>query len=165
MILPEHIPANPQHQRFADAHLAGANIADAYLAAGYKCNRHSASHAGKRLLKSKAVQTYIAHLQQAAASDSLLTILEIRHFLARIVRKPITALSLDTDTDADLIKSYATNTTEVSENVRLEKLDPLKAIEIDLKLSGNDPEQSNLRTLAAAIASLAAVHPLPDDRM
>lgn len=160
------IPKNPQHQRFADRILAGDSLVDAYLAAGFKCTRNSAMHAGKRMVKRKDVSAYIRAVQAVAATSSVLTVIEIREYLARVVRKPITTLTLDEDEkDADLIKAYTINETEKSTSKRIEKYDALKAIEIDLKLSGNDPEQNNMRALADAIAALAPASPLPTGKM
>lgn len=159
------IPKDPRHQRFADRFLAGDSIVDAYLAAGYKCGRQSAMHSGTRLHKSKAVQAYIRAVQAASATASTLTVQEKREFLARIVRTPITRLDHEEEENADLIKKYTVNESENSSNRSLEKLDPLKAIEIDNKLSGDDAESNSISELAAAIASLGGASPLPQDKM
>ena len=165
MIDPELIPKDPRHQRFADRHLAGDSVVDAYLAAGYKCGRASAMHSGTRLHKSKAVQAYIRAVQAASATATTLTVQEKREFLARIVRTPITSLDHEEEENADLIKKYTVNESEKSSNRSLEKLDPLKAIEIDNKLSGDDSESNAITELAQAIASLGGPSPLPQDKM
>lgn len=157
------IPKDPRKQIFADAVLAGDTLADAYIKAGFKPkNRKVAESAATRLRHRAEVQEYIESVQASAADASVLTLMEKRRFLARIVRTPITNLHPDEEKDADLIKSFATTTGELSSSMRLEKLDPLKAIEIDNKLSGNDPEANALKELAAAIGALGATtSPLP----
>lgn len=151
------LPKDPRHQRFADLLLAGQhNATEAYLEAGFKCTRKSAKDAAKRLRRHPEVLAYIRAMQERLAEQSFLSIQEIRKFCARVVRTPITKLDPHQETDADLIKSYRSQESELGSSHSLEKLDPFKAIEIELKLSGNDPEQENLRVLAAAIGALAA---------
>jgi phage terminase small subunit len=158
------LPPDARHQRFADLILAGRDQTDAYLEAGFQAARRTARANAARLRKSVPVTAYIQAMQAHAAEQSLLSVLEIRRFCARVVRTPITALSPDQETDADLIKTYSVNHSEVSTSTRLEKHDPFKAIEIDLKLSGQDPETNALRDLAAALSQLGE-SPLPSDKM
>jgi len=167
MIAPELIPRNPAHQRFADRHLAGDSLVDAYLAAGFKCTRTSAMHAGKRLFKRKDVQAYIKAIQASAADDSVLTLLERRRFYARIVRTPIMAIDPEhpEHKDGDLIRKYKRTTDEFKDNWEIEKLDPLKACELDTKAAGEDTEANGLSELAAAISSLGSAGPIPTGKL
>lgn len=161
-------PKDPRKQRFADLLLRGGKtITEAYLESGFACsNRAAAGAAGTRLRKHPEVIAYMNAVQASAADESVLTILEKRKFLARVVRTPITKLDLESDEDADLIKSYSQTTGEMSSSLRLEKLDPLKAIEIDNKLCGDDPEANAVRELAAAVAALGQQSsPLPTGKL
>jgi phage terminase small subunit len=159
------LPKDPRHQRFADLLLQGqCNATEAYLRAGYKCSRKSAADAAKRLRRHEEVRAYMQAMQAKAAEATFLTMQEIRQFCARVVRTPITALDPHQEKDADLIKSYRTQESELGSSHSLEKLDPFKAIEIELKLSGNDPEQENIRQLAEAIGALASPV-LPQDTL
>jgi len=160
-----NLPAEPRHQRYADLRLRGLSTFDAYIGAGYKAKRQSAQHAAKRLEKRKDIRDYMQAIKEQAADATCLSVLEIRQFCARIVRTPITKLDVEKEADSDLIKSYSKTETELSNSIRLEKLDPLKAIEIDMKLSGDDPETNAQSQLAAAIASLAPASALPEGKM
>lgn len=153
--LPIHnLPKDPRHQRFADCLLSGMSVTDAYLAAGFNVKRSSATAAGKRLRKAPDVAAYIKAVQSEAADESVLTLLEKRQFLARIVRTPITSIDIEEKENADLIKSYSSSTSEMGNSLRLEKHCPLKAIEIDNKIGGDDPEADAIKALADAIGSL-----------
>lgn len=155
------IPKNPRHQRFADRVLAGDNLVTAYLAAGYKGTPISASSHAAKLRKRKDVAEYIQAIQQRAADESTLTLTEIRRFLARIVRTPLTQLHPEQPENADLIKMIS----RTASSTRLEKLDPLKAIEIDLKLTGKDPETNLLQQMAKALETIPAPGPVPTDTL
>lgn len=155
------LPKDPRHQNFADRVLAGENLVTAYLAAGYKGTPISASSNAAKLRKRKDVAAYILAIQGRAADSSTLTLMEIRRFLARIVRTPLTELGPDQPENADLIKTIA----RTASSTRIEKLDPLKAIELDLKLTGKDPETNLLHQMAKAMEGIPAPTPIPEDRL
>lgn len=159
------IPLNPRHQRFADAVCAGETLTAAYLKAGFKCSRATAQANAKKLRRRHDVVRYIRAMQSQMAEATLLSIREILEFCARIVRTPITKLDPNNEQNADLIKSYSVNETEMGRSIRLEKHDPFKAIEIHLKLTNEDPETNALKDLAAAIGALGAKSPIPPDKM
>lgn len=160
------LPKDPRVQRFADLILGDVKPADAYVQAGFKPgNRVSAQTLGTRMRRRADVQAYIRAIQQAAANETVLSVLEKRRFLARIVRTPLCKLDPERETDGDLIKSHSSSSSKTSSSTRIEKLDPLKAIEIDNKLSGDDAEANALTQLAAAIDALASASPVPTDRM
>jgi len=87
-----------------------------------------------------------------------------RKFSSKKLRRAVSFLC-SSICGSDLIKKYTVNESENSSNRSLEKLDPLKAIEIDNKLSGDDAESNSISELAAAIASLGGASPLPQDKM
>jgi phage terminase small subunit len=167
MIDPALIPKNPAHQRFSDRYLAGDSLVAAYLAAGFKCSRDSAYMGGKRMLKRKDIQAYIKAIQSQAADDSVMTLLERRRFYARIKRTPIMAIDPNhpQHKDGDLIRKYKRTTDEFKDNWEIEKLDPLKACELDTKAAGEDTEANGLSDLAAAIRSIGSASPIPSGRM
>ena len=150
------IPADPAHQRFADRHLAGDSITDAYLAAGYKCGRASAQTGGKRLIKRPDVAAYIAAIQSKAADASVMTLLERRRFYARIVRTPLMSINPDASDfkDGDLIRKFKRQSSESAETWEIEKLDPLKACELDTKAAGEDSGDNLLSELTQALQNL-----------
>ena len=155
----------PRYQRFADRLLAGDNYTDAYVAAGFKCRRENVGKSAWRLKQHPQIAAYLEAAQRRASDEACLTLREIRHFLARIVRTPITKLDPTDKANADLIKTYSLTERGTSSSRRLEKLDPLKAIEMDLKLSGNDPGTNTVRQLAEALAALGSDSPIPDEVM
>lgn len=152
------LPKDPRHQRYADGILSGLDGWEAYQRAytlGKKKPAKASCHTGHKRLKGKPdVIAYLRAIRQQSAGTTLLSVNEKREFFARIVRTPITSLSHEREENADLIKSYSVNESETSSNVRLEKLDPLKAIELDNKLAGEDPETNLLSQLAQALTSI-----------
>ena len=168
------LPKVLEHQRFADLILGGMSPTDAYKKARVKGKKKGAKPASvhtmaSRLLKNVEVSAYIAAVRQESAKGSVLTLTEIREFHARIVRTPVRAIDPnDPDhKDGDLILKYKYTTTEgggVHEEIV--KLDPLKAIAMDIKLSGDDPEANALQQMADAFSKLGNLKtPLPVDRM
>jgi phage terminase small subunit len=161
------IPTDPRHQRFADELIKGSTLVDAYLAAGFKCTRVSALQNAKRLRKRADIDAYITSLQRAAADASTLSLLEKRRFLARVVRTPLAKLDPEDPDHAhgDLVKSFALNESENSTSRRIEKLDPLKAIELDNKLDASSPENEQAAALTEAILSLGSGNALPGGKL
>lgn len=161
------LPKDPRHQRFADNHLAGMSLTEAYLRAGYKVSRASAGRCAKRLAKTPAVLAYLENLRQEAAKAAVLTVEEKRRFFARIVRVPLARIDPDNpeDPNADLVESYRRSDTETGSSIAVKKLSPLAAIEADNKLSGDgQPEAGAVSELAKALCALAGPV-LPADRM
>lgn len=161
------LPKDPRHQRFADLVLQGQPLVEAYLGAGFNCSRESAYHAGKRLRKRAEVEAYIQSIQSAAADESVLTILEKRRFLARVVRIGLAKLDFDNpdDPNADLIKSHSLTESESSTSRRIEKHDPLKAIQIDNDLDAATPANQHQKDLADAILALSSTESLPSGKL
>lgn len=164
MIDPALIPKKPQHQRFADRLLAGDAPADAYLAAGYKAaSRKVAIRCAQRLAKTKGIQAYMRAVQAEAAQGAVASVRYKRELLFEIMDTPL--MDIDpkhpTKKHGRLIKKYKSSEL----GIEIEKICPLKAMEIDNKLSGDDPEQNNMRALADAIASLASSTAIPTGKM
>ena len=156
------LPAKPEHQRFADLRLAGKSLNEAYTGAGYKPTRGSASNA-KRIEKRDDVKAYMTAVRQQAAQASVMDMQEKRLFFARIVRTPITAINMDDpdDPNHDIVKKFKRRVKEGNEADpeawiydEFEKLDPLKAIELDNRLDEEDPETKALDEMAKLFSTL-----------
>lgn len=166
---PIPLPKDPRHQRFADLVLGGMRAAEAYRKAGFKAkSKSSILSLASRMSKNVNVLAYMDAVRRASAKETVLGVLEKREFLARIVRTPL--MSIDPHhpehKDGDLIRKYKRVTGEDSDRVEIEKLDALKALAEDNKLSGDDPEANAAAALAEAFAQLAAgMATLPQDRM
>jgi len=159
MKTPPPLPKDPLHQRFADILLLETHVTNqaAYLRVYPKARPKSANTMAKRLLKRPDVIAYMTAVRAAAADDTTLSLLEKRRFLARIVRTPL--LSIDPNhpnhKDGDLLLKYKNTTTELGGTEEIVKHCPLKAIEIDNKLSGDDPETNSLQAIAEALHGIA----------
>jgi|GEM_PF-4907715 len=162
---PIPLPQDPRHQRYADLRLQNVKKTDAYMASGYKCRRSSAAAAATRVEKRSDVRAYMTAIRLSAAGDSCLDLLEIRRFLARVVRTPFAEIDPDSPEHSDLILSLSRSTSEASASSSLRKLDPLKAIEIDIKLSGDDPETNAASQLTELLLTLCHAHPIPNDTL
>lgn len=151
------VPKDPRHLKFADLVLNGEQPSKAYKMAGYNAKTlQSRSTAAGRLLKNVEVSRYLDAMRKEACKGKVLTLQAKREFLARVVLTPL--LSIDPHgPDGDLIVKYKNTVTEEGGVVDMVKVDPLKAIDLDNKLSGDDPESNATAGLAAAIAGLGAL--------
>lgn len=158
------VPKNPQHLRFADFILNGDKASVAYAKAGYTASTpQSLATCASRLLKDVDISTYLDAMRQRAAKGKVLTLQAKREFLARIVQTPLMKID-PRGPDGDLILKYKNTVTEIGGTEEIVKLDPLKAIELDNKLSGDDAESGAMNGLAAALASLPrASGPVADE--
>jgi phage terminase small subunit len=163
------LPKDPRHQRFADLVLGGMAAAEAHRKAGFKGSTpQSRATSACRMLKNVHIVAYMAAVRQESALDTVLSVLEKREFLARIVRTPLMAIDPHDPQrkDGDLIRKYKRTENEESSHEEIEKLCPLKALAEDNKLSGDDPEANAAAALAEAFAQIAAkATTLPSDRM
>lgn len=161
------IPRDPRHLAFADFILAGEKPSKAYRDAGFnaKTAASCATNSG-RLLKNADIAAYLHAMRQAGAKAKVLTLQAKREFLCRIVSTPLMSINPNDPQrlHGDLILKYKRTVTESGETEEIVKLDPLKAIDIDNKLSGDDPEANALGSLASALASLGGGG-MVDDRM
>lgn len=147
--------------------MQGVPPGEAYGSLFPRSKKTSRNPAAGRIKRRKDVQAYMEWLRQQSSTETTLTMQEKREFLARIVRTPLAALKPDepADPNGDLIKSYSYNETENSTSSRIEKLDPLKAIEIDNTLNGDDPEADFYHQLNEALQGLGSDSPIPSDRL
>lgn len=162
-----------RHRKFAEWILKGETPPQAYRKAGYKAkSAHARQVCASRLLLNVGIATYLREVRQAAEAAALegtvLSVVEKRQFLARIVRTPVMAIDPHDPErrNGDLISSYQRIETEAGGHEKIVKLCPLKAIAEDNRLSGDDPEANAAQAMAEAFAQIAAKTPtLPDDRM
>jgi hypothetical protein len=158
------LPKDERHRRFADFILDGMGAATAYKKAGYTAkNAQTASSCSTRLLKNASIAAYLNAMRQRAARGKVLTLQAKREFLCRIVNTPLMGID-PRGPDGDLILKYKNTITDSGGSEEIVKLDPLKAIDLDNKLSGDDPESSAIGSLAQALAGLAS-GPVVEDRM
>ena len=176
--IPLPLPRNPRHQHFAELILKGYIQSDAYIeACGGKrqITRESACKGGNRVLERPDVTAYIDAMRKQSSTGAVLTLTEKREFLARVIRTPLTTINPHDprDPNRDLVRKVKRRflaKKEGDERVEyivedMEKLDPLKAIELDNKLSGNDPETNTMKQLSEILAGIAAGTTLPGERM
>jgi hypothetical protein len=158
------LPKDPRHQRFADLVLAGEPAAKAYQEAGFKAkSAQSRATSASRLLKNAHISRYMEAIRQKAAEGAVATVRYKREFLFLIMDTPLMAIDPNDPKrkHGRLVKKF-----KASEfGYEIEKHCPLKAIELDNKLSGDDADSNATAALAAAISSLAPLSPLPTGKM
>jgi hypothetical protein len=149
------IPKDPKHLAFADFVLSGEKPSTAYREAGYNAkSAQSLATCAKRLLNNVEVATYLHAMRQAGAKAKVLTLQAKREYLYRLVTTPL--MSIDPrGPDGDLIAKYKNTITENGGSEEIAKYDALKAIDLDNKLSGDDPDSNAVGSLAQALAGLA----------
>lgn len=161
------LPRQVRAQRFADLILSGASQAEAYRAVGFQAKSQAAIATNAHKLANRSdVAAYMEWHRQASATETSLTLKEKRDFLARVVRTGIGDLDHSPQSKTgDLIAAVVINESEMGSSIRITRLDPLKAIEIDNKLSGDDPEAEALADLVSAIKNIANPGPLPTGKL
>jgi hypothetical protein len=166
------LPKDPRHQRFADLVLIGEPAAKAYKEAGFtaKSPQSRAANAS-RLLKRRDVCAYMAAVRGQAAKGTVATLQYKREFLFEIMDTPLWAIDPDDPgrQHGRLLKKvkrrYRTGDDEIEYCFEeIEKHCPLKAIEIDNKLSGDDPESNFYDSFREALSALNE-GPLPTGKM
>ena len=172
------LPKDPRHQRFADLVISGISAAQAYGEAGFQGkSAQSLAANASRLLKRADVRLYMDAIRLRAADASTMTLMERRQFYARIVRTPLLAINPD-DPDfknGDLIKKVKRRRFVEGEGdgekegyvEEFEKLDPLKACELDTKAAGEDSDSNAMSALADALRTIGTLSsgPLPTGKM
>jgi hypothetical protein len=122
--------SGPQ-KKFCDAFAVSMNAADAYRAAYPRASGASAESAASRLLKNVQVKSEVDRIRAAAdekAGSAVLTLIEKRIFLARVVRAPVANLP----EDSDLWNSVK----HTAEGTEFRLPDKLRAIALDDDLAG-----------------------------
>ena len=132
----QEVLSGPQ-RKFCEGIVSGLNQMEAYLAAYHASAPKSAKDNGARLIANDSVKAEIQRLRDKAdalAGSAVLTLVEKRKFLARIVR--MKGDEIDLDQDGDLV-----NGVRLKEQGReLILPDKLAALKIDNDLSGDGAE-------------------------
>lgn len=95
-------------------------------------------------------------MRAASSAGKVLSLQTKREFLFRIVTTPLMGID-PRGPDGDLILKYKNTITESGGSEEITKYDALKAIDLDNRLSGDDPESNALGSLADALAGLGGV--------
>ena len=144
------LPKDPRHQRIAYLILEGVAHGEAYGKCFPKSAKKSWNSACGRILRRADVVAYMAWIRAQSAHSSVLTLLEKREFLARVVRCKINS---EPD-DSDLWQEFRTTETDTSTTVIRKLPSKTDAIKLDNDLSGDDPKVNALDALATALANL-----------
>jgi hypothetical protein len=124
---------NPRHEAFCQKVAKGESYQSAY-ASIYKSEGKAAGNSGSRLVDDVGISNRIAELQDAGASDLILTLQETNKFLVDVLRTPPGEI----DESSPLCQSY-----KITEGSREYKLpDKLRAAEMAMKLQGRLRERA-----------------------
>jgi hypothetical protein len=162
------LPRDARIQRYCDRILEGLEGWQAYKQAFPDCKTKGSAHTGHKRSKGRPdVRRYLHAIRQRQATAAVLSLIHKREFLYRIVTTPLTSIDLDSPTrkDHDLLKKFRRNSTEAGESLEMEKLDALKAIDLDNKLAGDNPASNALADFAALIGSFGNATLPGEDRM
>lgn len=127
-----------KHRKFAQGLVVGMTAAEAYGAAYPKAAPDSARKNAARLAGQAEVKAEVARMRAKAdelAGSAVLTLMEKRIFLARIVRANLA--ELDTGKDGDLLTGYEDSP---KTGIKLRIADKLEAIRLDSDLAGEGSE-------------------------
>lgn len=134
---------NERQRKFAERYATGLPAGRAYEQAGFKASGATANEAASRLLKNVNVCQYVRSLRRRAAESSeavtILSIIEKRQFLARIVRTAISEVTAK----SDLCQEHTETTTETGGTVKYKMPCKLRALELDAKLAGELTEKED----------------------
>lgn len=163
------VPRDPKHQKFADAYLEGKSVADAYRIAGYGGKTPDVCSAGgSRLLKDVRIKAYIDAVRQKVAQGAVMSLQYKRELLFEVVDTPLMAIDPHDPArkSGRLLKKFK----QGDAGWEIEKLDPLKAIEVDNKLAGHDAPQEHKHEISGLLTALSAIgggtaSPVPEDRL
>lgn len=124
---------NARHERFAQAYAVKSNAAAAWRkATGKKAN---ANVLGSKWLAIVGIKERVAEIKAKAdalsEAGTVLTILESRQFLARVVRTPLGEITKD----SDLCQEWVITEGEASRSERIKMPSKLDAIKLDRELA------------------------------
>jgi len=124
---------NPKHEAFAQAYAVGRNASKAWRTAGGKGNKPNVQ--GSKWVAKPAIKARIEELRLLAdklgEDKTVLTILESRQFLARVVRTPLGEITKD----SDLCQEWGITEGEASRSERIKMPSKLEAIKLDRELA------------------------------
>lgn len=137
-----------KHRKFAEGIVAGLTATAAYAAAYPNTKLNNARKNAPRLMDDDRIKSEVALLRAKAdekAGSAVMTCMEQRIFLARLLRANIT--NLDLSKDGDLLASYQMT----KHGIKLRLHDKLAAIARDNDLAGADSSAKANDSLAALL--------------
>ena len=140
--------SGPQ-RKFCEGVVAGDTAADAYAAAYPNAAHTSSGKQASKLLATPEVQEEIARLRDKAdhqAGSAVMTLVEKRSFLARIVRARPALL----EDDSDLWQSVK----RTKDSIELKLPDKLSALSRDSDLAGESTDATATDALSALLSAL-----------
>lgn len=121
---------NARHEAFVQYVLVGQSASNAY-AKIYGAKGRAAEANGARLMRNDNIRQRLRWLQERASSDCVMTLIQKREYLARVVGTPIA----EVDEKSDLCQRFMRTARSCSK----EMPDKLRAIELDAQLAGHLP--------------------------
>lgn len=128
---------NARHEAFVRHVLVGESARNAY-AKSYGAEGRSAEANGARLMRNDSIRQRLAWLQSRAASNAVMTVIQKREYLARVVLTPISQV----DGESDLCQHFRRTADGVCSMAMPDKL---RAIELDSQLTGDLPTSRHQR--------------------
>jgi type IV secretory pathway VirJ component len=139
--------------RFCAAYAVDQNATEAYLRAYPKSSKAAARRSASDLLTKADIQTEIARIRtkaEALAGSAVLTLVEKRTFLARVVRTPIG----EVNESSDLCQEKSETHSDSSSTTKLKMCDKLAAIKLDNDLAAEGAEAGMQKALEIIIRKL-----------
>ncbi len=128
---------NARHEAFVLRVIVGESASNAY-AKSYGAKGRSAEANGPRLMRNDSIRQRLAWLQNRAASIAVMTAIQKREYLARVVLTPISQV----DEESDLCQHFKRTVDGVCSMAMPDKL---RAIELDSQLTGDLPTSRHQR--------------------
>lgn len=153
--------ANRKHERFVRLIALGEmSPSEAYRASiTTRGTKKTSNEESSKMMKRPEIIARVAWFAQRVeerlkeeAEDVVLTVVEKRMFLARVVRTPAGELTKD----SDLCQEWSESSTDVGSSMKVKMPDKLKAIQIDNDLAG-EGDNAKLGTAVEALAKLMGV--------
>jgi phage terminase small subunit len=138
------------HRKFCEAIVSGLTGVRAYALAYPHCSLKTARFNASHLRAKPHIQQEIARLRaqaDAIVGPTVLTLIEKRLWLARVVRANLARL--DPEIDGDLLVSLHVEKEDKKRHVsRIRIANKLAAIRLDTRLAGDEPTKSKLSPMA-----------------
>lgn len=143
---------NARHERFAQAYAVNSNASEAWRKAGGKGD--NANVLGSKWLAKVSIKARVEELRAKAdtkaEASTVLSILEKREFLARVLRTPIGEI----DHKSDLCQERTFIEGQEETSVKIKMPDKLKAIQLDNDLAVDGAEAGANKALEIVIRKL-----------
>src|SRR6185369_9587409 len=142
------------HRKFCEAIVSGLTGVRAYALAYPRCSLKTARFNASHLRAKPPIQQEIARMRaqaDAVVGPVVLTLIEKRLWLARVVRANL--FRLDPEIDGDLLVSFHVEKEDKKRQVsRIRIFNKLAAISLDTRLAGNEPAKSTTTSDSPAVS-------------